>query len=239
MKKAKCDFYSTKLSHDLNPKEMWKTLNEVLPKNNNTALGASTELSATKFNKFFTTIAENLCRVYKKISSPPKVLTPREEEFSSSFVCQDLSKIKSTKATGLDSIPAKLLKDAAPIIAKPIAHLINRTILTGKIPSQWKEAKVIPIFKAGQRSDEYNYRPISVLPVASKIMERAVQVQLLKFLTDLNILSIYQSGFRKKHSTETAVVYLADYILEEMDKQKLTGAAFIDLKKAFDLVNHR
>ena len=70
-------------------------------------------------------------------------------------------------------------------------------------------------------------------------MERAVQVQLLKFLTDFDGLSIYQSGFRKKHSTETAVVYLADYILEHMDKQKLTAAAFIDLKKAFVLVNHR
>ena len=68
MKKAKCDYYSTKLSNELNPKEMWKTLNEVLPKKNNTALGASKELSATKFNKFFTTIAENLCRVYKKNS---------------------------------------------------------------------------------------------------------------------------------------------------------------------------
>ena len=70
-------------------------------------------------------------------------------------------------------------------------------------------------------------------------MERAVQVQLLKFLTGFNILSIYQSGFRKKHSTDTVVVYLADHILEHMDKQKLTGAAFIDLKNPFDLVNHR
>ena len=70
-------------------------------------------------------------------------------------------------------------------------------------------------------------------------MERAVQTQLLKFLTEHNIFSIYQSGLRKKHSTETAVVYLVDHILEQMDKQKLTVAAFIDLKKACDLVNHK
>ena len=70
-------------------------------------------------------------------------------------------------------------------------------------------------------------------------MERALQTQLLKFLTEHNILSIYQSGFWKKHSTETAVVYMVDHILEQMEKQKLTGAAFIDLKKAFDLVNHK
>ena len=137
----------------------------------------------------------------KKESFPPKILTPRVNEIftlkevSTSFVCQELLRLTSTKTTGLDNIPAKLLKDAAPIIAKPIAHLINRKILTEKIPFQWKEAKVIPIFKAGKRSDENNYRPTLVLPTASKIMERAVQVQLLKCLTDLNILSIYQAGF--------------------------------------------
>ena len=69
-------------------------------------------------------------------------------------------------------------------------------------------------------------------------MERAIQVQLLSFLDDNKVLSVFQSCFRKKHSTETAVVYLVDHILEHMDKQQLTGAAFIDLKKAFDLVDH-
>lgn len=69
-------------------------------------------------------------------------------------------------------------------------------------------------------------------------MERAIQVQLLSFLYENKVLSAFQSGFRKKHSTETAVVYLVDHILEHMDKQELTGAAFIGLKKAFDLVDH-
>ena len=98
----------------------------------------------------------------QKKFSPPKVLTPRVnenfslKEVSTSFVCQELSRLQSTKATGQDNIPTKLLKDAAPIIVKPIAHLINRTILTSKIPSHWKEAKVIPIFKAGKRRDKNN-----------------------------------------------------------------------------------
>ena len=69
-------------------------------------------------------------------------------------------------------------------------------------------------------------------------MERAIQVQFLAFLTEHDLLSDYQSGFRKKHSTETAVVYLTDYILEHMDRQMITWAVFIDLKKAFDLVDH-
>ena len=69
-------------------------------------------------------------------------------------------------------------------------------------------------------------------------MERAIQVQFLAFLTEHDLLSDFQSGFRKKHSTETAVVYLTDYILEHMGRQMIAGAVFIDLKKAFHLVDH-
>ena len=82
-----------------------------------------------------------------------------------------------------------------------------------------------------------NYRPISVLPLVSKIMERAIQVQFLAFLTEHDLLTDYQSGSRKKHSTQTAVVYLTDYILEHMDRQMITGAVFNELKKAIDLVD--
>ena len=98
--------------------------------------------------------------------------------------------------------------------------------------------RVTPIIKSEARNDLNDYRPISVLPLVSKIMERAIQVQFLAFWTEHDLLSDYQSGFRKKHSTETAVVYLTDYILENMDRQMITGTMFIDLKKAFDLVDH-
>ena len=78
-----------------------------------------------------------------------------------------------------------------------------------------------------------------MLPVLSQIMERAVQIQLVDFLNENSVLSQFQSGFRKKHSTETAIVYLSDRIIEHMDRQRLCGAAFIDLNKAFDLVDHK
>ena len=89
-----------------------------------------------------------------------------------------------------------------------------------------------PIFKSGERNDENNFRPISVLPLVSKVMERAVQVQFLAFLTVHDLLSVYQSGFRKNHSTETAIVYHTDYILDHMDRQMSTRTVFIDLKKS-------
>ena len=162
-------------------------------------------------------------------------LAPRAAEIN--FVRNEL-KSKPSKATGLNKISAKPLKDAASVIAKPVTYLINLTILAGEIPSQWKEVTVTPIYKTGKKDDENNYHLISVLPLVSKVMERTIQVQPLSFLDDKKVLSMFQSGFRKKHSTETAVVHLVDHILEHMDKQQLTGAAFIDLKKAFDLVDH-
>ncbi|PFX21315.1 putative RNA-directed DNA polymerase from transposon BS [Stylophora pistillata] len=117
------------------------------------------------------------------------------KEVNEKFVCDELKRLKSKKTTGLDGMSARLLKDAAPVIAKPIIYIINLTISTGEIPPELKEAKVTPIFKNGKRNE-------------------------------------------KRHSTETAVTYLTDQILEHMDKQQMTGSVFIDLKKAFDLVDH-
>lgn len=218
MRKIKSNHYSKRLSDDQDPKDMWKTLNEIIPKKPKST-GTSENLTANNFNKFFTSIASELCRHFVG-SSMPKVLTPRTDqdfilkEVNTDFVRQELQKFKSSKATGIDQIPARLLKDAAPEIAKPIAYLVNLTISSGVIPLEWKEAKVTPIFKSGKKDDVNNYRPISVLPLVSKIMERAVQKQLVSFLTENNVLSINQSGFQKSHSTETALIYFTDYILE-------------------------
>ena len=117
-------------------------------------------------------------------------------------------------------------------------YLVNLTISTGLIPAEWKDARETPILKSGARNDVNNYQLISVLSLVSKIMERAIQEQFLAFLTEHDLLLFYQSGFQKKHSTETAIVYLTDYILEHMDRQMITGAVYIDLKKAFHLVDH-
>ena len=117
-----------------------------------------------------------------------------KKDVSPPFVKQELCKLKTVKANGLDRIPARLLKDAAPGIVKPIAYLLNLTNLTGIVPQEWKEAKETPIFKSGEKDDINNYRPISVLPLISKIMERAGQAQLVSFLTENNALSEHQAS---------------------------------------------
>ena len=117
--------------------------------------------------------------------------------------------------------------------------ICNLSLQTSKFPSDWKQARVTPIFKSGDKSDVYNYRPISVLPVVSKIIERAVHNQLYMYLTERNILNPCQSGFRSKHSTNTTLLDVSDHILKNMNDGKATAAIFLDLKKAFDTVNHR
>ena len=154
------------------------------------------------------------------------------------FVLKQLKCLKLKKATGLDGLPARLLKDSAAVIADCVKHLLNLSIETGAVLSEWKQAKVVPLFKSGSKDDLDNCRPISVLPILSKILEKAVFHQLHSYLSENSLLSPYQSGFRENHSTQMAVTFLTDKIRGNMDKGLLTGAAFIDLKKAFDTVPH-
>ena len=97
------------------------------------------------------------------------------------FVEKELRKLKRNKAAGPDSLPPNLLKDCARIIARPVAHIINLSLKSSIVPTSWKSAKVTPIYKSGNSELFSNYRPISVLPILSKILERAVHNQLYDY----------------------------------------------------------
>ena len=148
---------------------------------------------------------------------------------SISEVERRLRTLKSTKSTGCDNLPPRLLKDSASNIASPLTHIINLSMQTGLFPSEWKSAKITPIHKSGSRSNFDNYRPISVLPAISKVMD---------FLNENKLLSKNQFGFRPKMSTELATVKFIDEIRMSVDKGNLAGAVFIDLTKAFDTISH-
>ena len=131
-----------------------------------------------------------------------------------------------------------MLKDAAVVVAKPLTRIVNESLSQGTVPSEWKYAKITPLFKKGLSTDMDNYRPISVLPVVSKVLERIVHHQLHSFLSEHKLLNPYQCGFRRNHSTKFAAIAFLDYIRRRMDLGLLTGAVFIDLRKAFDSVDH-
>ena len=171
----------------------------------------------------------------KKITSERFILQPISEK----FILKQLRDLKVKKATGLDGIPARFLKDSATVIAPTVTFLVNLSLSTGSVPDEWKKARVVPLYKSGGRENMENYRPISILPVLSKILEKAVNFQLQQYLKKFDLLSPAQSGFRQHHSTESAVIYFTDEIRRNADAGRLTGALFVDLKKAFDTVPHK
>ena len=150
-----------------------------------------------------------------------------------------LHSLKVNKAAGLDKIPARLLKDAEMELAPSITYLVNKSISDGIVPDLWKVARVTPLHKSDDKLQVENYRPISVLPVLSKVVERVVHSQLNAHLHQLDFLYQHQYGFRRGHSTEQAITQLNNWVLESMDEGKVTGLLFIDISKAFDSLNHK
>ena len=143
-----------------------------------------------------------------------------------------LRRLKAGKAVGLDNIPARLLKDAADTVAKLITITLNASLQSGRVPYDWRAARVIPLCKKGKTEDMDSYRPISILPVLSKILEGAVHRQLYHHLQQHNSLSPYQCGFRKCHSNEFAALSFADTIRRGIDQGQRTGAVFIHFAKS-------
>lgn len=135
-------------------------------------------------------------------------------------------------------MPSKLLRVSALSVVGPLTYLINLSLTTGVFPDLWKNARICPVYKGGDSTDPSNYRPISILPVISKIIERAVFDQIYPFLNDNSLLYKYQSGFRPNNSTLSALINITEDWLEAIDKGNYIGLVMIDLKKAFDTVNH-
>lgn len=144
----------------------------------------------------------------------------------------------STKAVGHDGIGRKLLLPILDLIAPHIAHIVNFSLSNNTFPSEWKKAFVIPIPKKTVTSELKDFRPISILPFLSKILEKVVHRQLSTFLRNNNLLSPFQSGFRSSHSTSTALIKITDDIRSAIDDKKLTLLTLLDFSNAFNCVDH-
>ena len=147
----------------------------------------------------------------------------------------------NNKSMGHDNINPFLLKLALPYMVEPLTYVYNLPILNNVFPTilkKKKEAKVIPLPKTNDLSEPNNFRPIFILPLLSKPIERCIHKHLLNFLTEHNLLCQSQSGFRPQNSCHTALAKLCDNWLSAINNSEVVGAVFLDLKKAFDLVNH-
>ena len=126
----------------------------------------------------------------------------------------------------------------AEILALSLYNLVNLSIKKSVFPDHCKIAKLKPLFKKGSKSDSKNHRPISLLPVVSKIIETTIQIQTQEYLDKNGLLYKYQSGFRANFSTDSCLVQLTDFILRGMDKVFHTGMIPVHLQKAFDTLDH-
>ena len=132
---------------------------------------------------------------------------------------------------------ASLVIKAANCISEILSEIINASFKDGIFPHEMKIAKVIPIFKQGSRELESNYRPISLLPTFSKIIEKAMFNRLLKYFDKFEMLSPYQFGFRPNHSTFMPLLYLTDYVSSNFEANMHSIGIFLDLKKVFDVID--
>ena len=167
----------------------------------------------------------------------------RECLFTFRAVCPNevlkvLKKLKNSKATGIDNIETAVIKLVAKEILAPLPHIINLSIENSTFPKLWKQAKVIPLLKKGDPLSPRNYRPVALLPIFSKVLERIIYDQLVEYLDSNSIIHPNHHGSRTGHSTATALVQMYDRWVDEVDQGDMVGVMMVDLSAAFDMVDH-
>ena len=241
-----------------NSKKTWNIINDLTSKNRKSSHIHEVDLNgnlindsnkiADAFNEHFSNIGPKLAdnvdvnqnnRCYLNYLPSQNNNVPfqlKETNFSAVFVL--LSKLSRSKATGLDKISSRLLRECPDLIAESLSYIFNRSIVSGIFPDEWKHAKVVPIHKQGKRNCPDNYRPISIVSVVAKVFERIIYDQLYLFLSENNLLTNCQSGFRGLHSTVTALLEATNDWAYNIDHGSVNAVLFLDLKKAFDTVDH-
>ena len=263
LRRSKANFFKSELedcAKSKNIKKSWSLINSLTGRNKKSS--SITEISvndsnivdpkliAEHFNDYFVNIGPKLASEVSDASSDQEAqncdynCSTLNTSFLFEYINIDnvttsLMNLKTKKSTGLDKIPAKVLKLSADIISPSLTYIFNRSLETGTYIDDWKKARVIPIFKSDDRQKCENYRPISILPIISKVFEKEIFRQLYCYLSKNELLSRFQSGFRPKHSTLSALIQLCDELLKNMDNGKMNCVVFLDVKKAFDSINHK
>ena len=265
IKEKKRKFYKEKLKENIGkPKELWQALKSLgLPSKKgsisniclkkNDKISFDDKINANTFKDFYCNLASDLVEKLPPPSNRFEITSVRNyyqnmlellpSKFSFSNVTEDfvfklLKEMNTDKAAGIDNLSGKFLKDGAVILAEPISKICNLSIKYAIFPTDCQIAKLKPLFKKGSRTHPKNYRPISLLPLISKIIEKVIHDQTQEFLKDNKIFYKFQSGFRKDYSTDSCLSYLNNKIATGFESGQHTGMILIDLQKAFDTINH-
>ena len=232
----------------------WRIVGDIVPSKKNVSeinFCDNAEQKAEEFNCFFANVGksayeetqvelsnENYNNVTNNNTNNSRNTLFRPQPVDVNTVVLTIKHLQNKQSSGSDKISLRFIKDSLTIIAQYLTIILNTSIVTGVVPSSWKHALVVPLHKSGDPSDTSNYRPISLLPVFSKILEKIVADQLVRYLEDNKILSESQHGFRPKLSTTTALTIVTDKIYQNMDKKCISLLTLCDLSKAFDSVSH-
>ena len=211
------------------------------------------KIMANKFNKFFSEVGSDLNNILPNISSHdldrlkqrlPDNSKTTDDTFKFTKVTQEnvdklIDKMQIHKASGIKEISSYFLKKSLKCLSMQFTKLINKILETGVIPLEWKHGMITPIYKnTGKKDDPNNFRPISVLPATAKIMEKIINMQIRIFIERNKLYSNKQFGFRQKLSTKDAIEKVLEYIVTNQNNGRHVTATFVDLRKAFDVVNH-
>lgn len=241
-----------------NPNSIWKIINRCLPRKQQDSFMASEDPTglANELNDFFISVGSITAQKARDLSlhhglsvnldvpTPLHISTDVSPELfvlhqvMENQVERVIRSLPSNKAPGMDKISSRILKDSLPSTLTTITHIVNNSFVTNTFARAWKTAEVTPILKCGNPDVPNNYRPISLLPIVSKVTERLVHGQLMEHLIRNNKLAAHQSGNRKLHSTETALLYVTDQLLQAMDNKKVSIMVLLDMSKAFDSIRH-
>lgn len=146
--------------------------------------------------------------------------------------------LKNSKAVGHDGIRTDIIKQSMFLIAEPLTHVLNLSLMQGSFPEILKKSVVRPLYKKGDRSEMSNYRPVTLIPIFSKIYEKIMYNRLIQFLESKNVLDDQQHGFRKSRCTSLATFKLMKSVLTAIDEHIPVTVLFMDMSKAFDFVSH-
>ena len=252
------EHYSAKLECNKNDiKQTWNIINDLINKKKFTASWPSEFLDnanvvtgkkniANGFNHYFANVGPEL---ESKIKNEKKIdfkhymdKTVKEAIFLTPVTAEEISDVvknlKNKMSKDCDGINMYTVKNVISCILQPLLYIFNLSLQSGTFPDSMKIARIIPLFKAGDKQLFSNYRPVSLLSQFSKILEKIFHARLMKFLEYKNIIHPGQYGFQNQLSTVHAIMELSEGISSAIDMKKYTVGVFIDLKKAFDTINH-
>ena len=248
--------YSNKiLNANSNTTTTWKIIKEMIgkrteppPTENFTLNGTkipNTSYCANNFNSFFTSIGPDLAnKINNSNIQFAEFLSERNHDSlffnptNPTEIINITRSLKNSKSSGHDQINMSLLKQIIHPLANPLTYIFNKSLSIGVFPELFKLAKINPIFKKDNPHEITNYRPISLLPTLSKILEKIVYIRLYTFINKHKILNPNQFGFRKNYSTDLALIQIYDKITNALANKEHVIGIFCDLSKAFDTLNY-